>query len=312
MKEKPFKTPVQWDVNISILRNPLLWYQLFIVVLVSNSYLVLLLVGINLFEYHWQDIPASLSIGSFVAGGFFLAFSLMLFLMYWRGIPTTYILQDGYIEQHTLSPGKKATGLLSIFGILSGKSAGYTAAGATLLAQSREQISVKWEDATHLEVFPKRNEIQLHDDWHTVMQVVCPKGQFGEILRFIEEKTEQHSNPKKPELCTETSFVKKVILSIFALIFGFFLFPRLPIHYVGAFAIATIIFALLTLWSKGYRQRLFSWILFLLPIIGVALAFVVGEVDMHRSGAIYALLIEILLLLYFMGIGLAVIFKYIK
>lgn len=55
--------PTQWEVNISILNNPLLWFQLFMVALISSSYLTLLLVGFNLFEHAWDDIPASLSIG---------------------------------------------------------------------------------------------------------------------------------------------------------------------------------------------------------------------------------------------------------
>ena len=102
------------------------------------------------------------------------------------------------------------------------------------------------------------------------------------------------------------------MLSLFSLIFGIFLFPRLPIHYVGIFAIATIVFAFLALWSSGLKQRVFAVILFLIPVIGVTLAFVSGEVDMSRQGAIYALLIELFILGFFLFIGMGVILKYIK
>jgi len=312
MKKKSLNMPIQWDVNISILKNPLLWFQLFMVAFIASSYLMLLMVGFNLFEHHWEDIPASLSVGLIIGGGLFIALSLIMFLMYWRGIPTTYVLKDKNIEQHTLARGKKTSGLLSLFGILSGKSAGYTAAGATLLARSREQIAVEWKDATSLEVFPKRNEIQLHNDWHTIMQVVCPADQFDNILQFIQQKTEKNRLPEKVKENMETPFAKKVILSIFSLIFGIFLLPRLPIHYVGIFAIATIIFAFMALWSSGVRQRLFGIILALLPIIGVALAFILGEVEMSQQGAIYALLIELLILGFFIFLGLGVVLKIIK
>ncbi len=60
MENQPLNTPEQWDINISILKNPLLWFQLLMVALLASSYLTLLMVGINLFEYHWEDIPASL------------------------------------------------------------------------------------------------------------------------------------------------------------------------------------------------------------------------------------------------------------
>ena len=304
--------PRQWEISISTLNNPLLWFQLLMVALISSSYLFLLLIGINLFEGRWEDIPASLSIGLIMAGGLFTAFSLVLVLMYWKGIPTKYVLRDGYIEQHTLARGKKTAGLLSLFGILSGKSAGYTAAGATLLAQSREVIAVNWKDATSLEVFPKRNEIQLHDEWHTIMQVVCPEEQFDSILHLIQQNTEEYILPDRAKQDRATPFAKKVILSIFALIVGIFLFPRLPVHYVGAFAIATIIFAFLALWSSGLKKRVFGGILLLLPIVGLALASVFGEVYMSQPGAIYALLIELLMLGCFMLLGLGVVSKHVR
>ena len=180
------------------------------------------------------------------------------------------------------------------------------------MAHSREVIAVKWKDSTSLEVFPERNEIQLHNDWRTIMQVVCPEDQFENILHFIQQKTEKNGKPEKLKQNTETPFAKKVILSIFALIFGIFLFPRLPIHYVGIFTIATIIFAFLTLWSSGLKQRIFGGILLLLPIVSVALAFVFGEVDMSRQGTIYALSIELLILGYFMLLGLGVASKYVR
>ncbi len=312
MGKQPLNTPEQWDINISILKNPLLWFQLLMVALLASSYLMLLMVGINLFEYHWEDIPASLGVGLVVGGGLFIALSLVLFVMNWRGIPTKYVLQDKHIEQHTLARGKKTAGLLSIFGILSGKSAGYTAAGATLLATSREQIAVEWKDATSLKVFPKRNEIQLHNEWRTVMQVICPENQFDNILQFIQQKTEKNKLPEKVKENTETPFAKKVILSIFSLIFGVFLFPRLPIHYVGVFSIATMIFAFLALWSTGLKQRIFGGVLFLLPIIGVSLAFLAGEVDLSHQGAIYALIIELIALGFFLVLGLGVVLKIIK
>lgn len=302
----------QWEVRISTLKNPLLWFQLVMVSLVSSSYLLLLLVGINLFEGSWEAIPASLSIGLIMAGGFFTALSLVLVLMHGRGVPTKYVLHDDYIEQHTLARGKKTAGLLSLFGVLSGKNAGYTAAGATLLASSREVIAVRWKDATSLKVFPKRNEIQLHNEWRTTMQVVCPGDLFDHILQSIQQHTAKYSTPEKPKGTTEIPFARKVILSLFALIFGLFLFPRLPIHYVGIFAIATILIAFLTLWSSGLKQRIFGGLLLLVPIVSVALAFVFGEVDLSQPGAMYALIIELIILGYFMLLGLGVALKFIR
>ncbi len=303
--------PLEWDINISILHNPLLWFQLFIVALLSSSFLLFLLVGLNLHENQWENIPSSLLVFLTMGGGLFLALSLITFLLFGRGIPTKYILRDGYIEQHTLSKGKKAVGVLGLFALLSGKNAGYTAAGATLLAHSREQIAVAWKDVFELQVFPNRKEIRLHNEWRTTMQIVCPSDQFNKILQTIEKKTEKnHKNEKEAEK-RETPFSIKVILSLLTLIFGIFLFPRLPIHFVGIFTIATMLFSFLALWSNGFKKQVFGGILFLLPIIGVGLAFLVGEVDFSQSGAIYALIIELMILGFFIALGLGIFSKYI-
>jgi uncharacterized membrane protein len=237
---------------------------------------------------------------------------LIMFVMYWRGIPTRYILRDNYIEQHMLNRRKKTVGFMGLLALLSGKSAGATAAGASLLAYSREQIATQWKDVSKLEVFPKRREIQLSDEWHTVMQIVCPEDKFEDILYFIQKKTEKHIVIDKDDKSIETPFATKMMFSILALIFGIFLFPRLPIHFVGIFTIGVIIFSLLSLWSEGLKQRIFGGILFILPIICVALAFVFGEVDMSQQGAIYALLIELLLLSFYLLLGCSIVFKYIR
>ena len=196
-----------------------------------------------------------------------------------------------------------------LFALLSGKNAGYTATGASLLAHSREQIAVAWKDVFELQVFPKRKEIQLHNEWRTTMQIVCPDDQFDKILQTIEKKTEKNHKTEKEAEKKETPFAIKVILSLLTLVLGIFLFPRLPIHFVGIFTIATMLFAFLALWSSGFKKRVFAAILLLLPIIGVGLAFVVGEVDFSQSGAIYALIIELIILGFFLLLGLSIFFR---
>lgn len=308
--EKPLAIlPLEWDINISILRNPLLWFQLFITAFLSSSFLLFLLVGLNLYENHWEEIPSSLLVFLSIGGGLFLAFSLITLLFFGRGIPTKYVLRNEYIEQHTLSKGKKTVGVLGLFALLSGKNAGYTAAGASLLARSREQIAVAWKDVFEVQVFPKRKEIQLHNEWRTIMQIVCPDDQFDKVLQIIEEKTETDHKLKETDKKRETPFAWKVILSLLTLVLGIFLFPRLPIHFVGLFTIATMLFAFLALWSSGFKKRVFAAILFLLPIIGVGLAFVVGEVDFSQKGAVYALIIELIILGFFLLLGLGIFFK---
>lgn len=312
MKTQSIHIPIEWDLNISILKNPLLWFQLLVASLLSGSYLLLLLVGLNLYEYQWQEIPSSFIIGFTIGGGLFVALGLITVLMFHRGIPTRYILSDNYIEQYTLIRGKKSVGIMGFLALLSGKSAGATAAGSGLLAHSRERITTNWDEVSKLEVFPKRCEIRLLNQWHTVMQIVCPKDQFQSILHFIEHKTQKNIMLEKEDQSIKTPFATKITLSILALIFGVLLFPRLPIHFVGVFTIGVMVFSLFSLWSEGLKQRIFGGILFVLPLIGVSLAFVFGEVDMSSKGAIYALLIELSILAFYLLLGRRIVFRCTK
>jgi len=308
------KLPYKWNINISSLKNPLLWFQLLLVSFLPALFLLLFLVGLNLFEYHWQYIPDSIITAAIIGSGLFLVFSLIMLLMYGRGIPTKYVLKNKYIEQHTLSRGSKMAGILSFLGIFSGKNAGYTAAGATMLAKSREVIAVNWKDINHLEVFPERKEIRLHNDWRTVMQIICPDKQFDIILRFIKDKTKDSISLQKSinTVTKETSLAYKVMLTILSLTLGILLMPKLPIRIIGIFSIAIIIFAFLALWWSGIKKRVASVILFLLPFIGAGLSFALGYINMSRQGTVYALVIETLLLAYFILLGLAIFFRRIN
>jgi len=299
------KTPFEWEIEIPILKNPLLWFQMGMAVSGAVSFLALLLVGLNLFEDDWEQIPGSVAVGLIVGGGIFAAMSLILAVMYWRGIPTRYIVQDGHIEQHTLTGKAGAINRAGALALLSGSGAGVTAAGSGALARSREAIAVGWTDVTETRVFPSRREIQLHNDWRTIMQVVCPVDQFDEIRQYIQKATETDGRAANRERTRETPFAQRVILSIFSLVFGILLLPRLPIHYVGLFTIATVIAALLSLWSSGVKRRVFGVILSSLPVVGVGLAYLMDEVDMGQPGARYALAVELLVLGFFLVLGVS-------
>lgn len=307
------KTPFIWSLNISIVKNTLLWFQLFMVSFVVFLFMLILLLSANLFQYQWDAIPSSLVVSSIIGGGFFITLSLVLFLIYIRGIPTSYVFNEDSIEQYTLNHEKKSFSLLALLGIASGKSTGFTAAGANLVARSRQHIVVKFSEVKSIENHPNQSEIRLKNEWRTLMQVICPKEEFEVISAAIINKTQQCKQPlneldkknKKPE----TTFAKKLLLSFITLVFGGFLFVRLPIHYVGVLAIVTIILAFLSLWTNGRKQTVFAIILSMTPIIAVLLGINYDGVSLSRSGSFYALTIEIILIAFFILLGLSRLFK---
>lgn len=121
MKKENTDNIKTWNVNISILKNPLLWFQVFIIAFVVFLFMLVLLVEANLFQYQWEAIPSSFVVAIIIGGVFFSVISLILLVVYIQGIPTTYVLNDKTIEQYTLSKKKKTFSFLSLLGVASGK-----------------------------------------------------------------------------------------------------------------------------------------------------------------------------------------------
>jgi len=304
MNNSNIDKPTIWNINIPVLKNPLVWFQLLMVAFVVFAFMLVLLLFANLFQYQWDAIPSSVLTALIIGGGIFIVFSLVLIIMYAGGIPTSYVINDEFIEQYTLRENKNSFSLLSLLGIASGKSAGFTAAGASLMAQSRQYIAVKWKNVDCIEVRANYSEIQLKNKWRTVMQVVCKKEQFESIKKTISNKIQAQSQKSKPKQTDEMSFARKLLLSVLVIICGGFLFVRLPIHYVGLLTIATMLMAFLSLYSKGLKKKISSASLAILPIIAVVGAYLHSEVSLARSGAYYALVIEILSIGFFILLGI--------
>lgn len=292
-----------WEINLPALKNPLLWIQLAITAFASTAFLALLLLALNLYEDQWERIPESLMIGFFVGSGIFIAFALITVLLFWRGVPTRYVLQPDHIEQHTLSKLSRIANRLGPLAILTGSSAGFSAAGASLLARSREVVAINWQDVTAIKTSPKRQEIKLYNDWRPIMQIICPSEQYEQILQKVQQKTEKSTTTFRAK-AQETPLAIILILSLVTLICGFFLFPDLPVRYLPIFTIGNVILAFLTLWSSGNKQRIFGALLLVLTICGLVLALINGETALYREGANYALIIEVIALGFFGWLGL--------
>lgn len=291
----------EWEINIPTINNPLLWYQLVVMAGVGASYVFFLLLGLNIYERQWHDIPDSFVVGLTLFAGMFIAFSLIMLIFFGRGSQTKYIVNDEGIVQQTFSGKIKKFRWLGLLSIFSNTGAGYTAAGASLLSGSRDIISAEWKDISRIEISSIRNEIELKDGWHTVMQVFTSPEEYDRVVEFVRSKVEVSEEESEKKSRT---FANRIFLTLFALLFGFMLFPRLPIHYIAPFVLLTVVFALFALWSDDPKKRIFSLLLMAVPVIGSGLGlYMDGLSDMDKSGAIYAICIEIFLLGYFVWLG---------
>ncbi len=307
MKEKNNKSiDLTWEVKTSLKNNPLVWFQLFIVSIVGPGFVLLLLLSLNLFENRWENIPDSFLVGFILFFCFFIVMSLILFLIS-KGITTRYTVSKDLVVQETLSGYGRFARIIAFLGILSGQRQGVTAAGATLLAQSREVLAINWKDISNVEEYNNRFEIRLKNQWRTVMQIICLPDNYQNILNEVHKIIKTQKPPKE-----EASGFSKIILTLLALLMGMFLLPKLPINFPGAFTIPMIILAFPVIWSTKKLQKFSAVTIFVLQIVGISLAFYFKEVDFTKEGTKYAMAIQIIAFIFYLYICARVFFSRVK
>lgn len=67
--------------------------------------------------------------------------------------------------------------------------------------------------------------------------------------------------------------------------------------------------AFLALFASGAKQQIFAIVLFILPIAAILAAVHFGELDFTRDGTIYALIIEIISVVFFMLLATSILLK---
>ncbi len=290
---------MEWEVSAPVLKNKLFWYQLAVVSGSGALFVLLLLLGLNLYERHWEQIPDSLTVGGVLFAGMYISFGLIALAMFFRGSVTRYVLSYSGIYQYTLQRRSKLFQWLGLLGILSGKSAGYTAAGASMLADARSTVYVEWSEVCCTEVSSGSHEIMLRDEWHTKMQVFCPQEKCEKILGIIQSKVKREKDPVAKNTPESMTFLHKILFTLFGVIFGIFLLPSLPVPVVPLFSLIMLLIFLLALWSDGKKGRVAALAVLLLAIGLPAISAVAGGVSYQKDGAAYALVIEVVLYFYF-------------
>ena len=297
-KKSKVESIVEWEVPAPVIKNPLIWFQSVLVVGLGATFVFLLLIGANLYERHWEQIPDSLTVWFFLFLGMAVLYGIAMLLILAGGTVTRYELDDGGIAQYSLYKKRKFFKWLGLLGLFSNTSAGYTAAGSALLSGAREAIGITWDEVTHIETYPFRHEIRLKNDWRTQMQVFCPKEKYEEVLDVARVHIIEVPAAKQP-----MPFAHKVFLSFFSLVFGIFLFPELPIEVVPLFTLVMMLSALFALWSEGRKKGIASLITLLFATGLPTISAVINGVGMQRDGALYALIVEALLYLFFVIVG---------
>ena len=170
---------IQWQISVPIFRNRVILKQLGLAIGIPFG-LVALVIGLT----SGKSVYTLYGLGLIAA----LLFFTWLFIMaVYRGkYETEFVLdQKGVLCRTQAKQAKKdriVNALTVMLGLLSGKPA---VAGAGMMAQSRQEVFIRWSRLTKVKYKPKSRTILLRGGWTENIALFCADENYEQIEAFV-------------------------------------------------------------------------------------------------------------------------------
>jgi len=165
---------MEWTISVPILRNSIILKQLGIAIGIPFGILLLFLLWVQ--AYYGVGLIAVL----------FLLTYLLIKIVWGGNYEVGFELDHTGIRSYTLKiqVGKNRiiNTLAVVLGLFSGKPA---VAGAGLLAQSRQEVSVKWKNIRKVKYLPQKQAVLLRGGFTENIAVFCTPVNYPEVETFI-------------------------------------------------------------------------------------------------------------------------------
>lgn len=291
-----------WIADYPIMRNRTVAISLLAVATISVGLVGLLLIGLAVGDGNYEFVAQLLKI----IAGIWLGFLLLLFgigrFFFGGKVLMEVIINNRGVTQIQRSDRAKSANLAAVLGgLLVGGGRGLGAAGAGMLAASRETQGCEFGDFQAARGNPRTGEIRLKDDWHTVMQLFAPVEHYGEAMRRIESGIAKAGrNRPVPK---DIPVAVKALVSLVAVVFGTFLLAGFPLAITAPGLLLIVALAMTTILIRPALRPILGWVLAGLVVVGVAVAFQVDPPALSEPGAGLVLGIELAVLGLFVLFG---------
>jgi hypothetical protein len=179
MREK-----IEWSIKVPIFRNPVILRQLALAVGIPFGliFVIMLASGATLKDLRYPAILVGL-----------LFFLTWLFIrIVWGGkYDAEFVIDDKGIRCRTAARQARQNRIINaltvVLGLLSGKPA---AAGAGILAQSRQDVLVKWGGINKIKELPGRNTIMVYGGFAQNIAVFCTPENYAQVRERIAAKAQ--------------------------------------------------------------------------------------------------------------------------
>jgi len=176
---------LQWETSVPIFRNTIILKQMAIAIGIPFG----LVVGILLIASRGEGAREYSLYGlALIAAMFGLAY-LVIMIAYGGKYQVGFVLDRAGVQCYTCARqarrNRVINGLTAILGILARRPA---AAGAGILAASRQSTSLKWRDMRKTKFYPQQYTIVLHGGFAQQIAVFCTPDNYGVVEAFIRSR----------------------------------------------------------------------------------------------------------------------------
>lgn len=175
-----------WEYSLPLATNRFVLYDLGKVLLLTWGFILTLFTVIGLFIGDYQLILQMLVVFTIVIPVIGVALLLVMIVFFGNRMRVRFCLDSTGVKMEFLSKrGRWANRLAILFGLLTLNPA---AAGAGLLAASRQKLSYRWKDFTAYRMYPKNATITLMGRLHGVLRLHSEARDFAKIQQRVIEK----------------------------------------------------------------------------------------------------------------------------
>jgi hypothetical protein len=183
-KALPATGEISWELNVPLLTNQFILYDLLKVWGISSLFLLLLLTGIVVYDRNWRAFSAILPVVGLVSAIILALFILVMLVFFGNRFPMGFSLgPQGAIVVSLSRRGRWGNRLAVVLGALAGKPG---VAGAGLLGMAQETTEMVWDDVRRLKIHPRTRVISLMDSWHVVLRLYCTPENYPVVLNAVQ------------------------------------------------------------------------------------------------------------------------------
>jgi hypothetical protein len=179
------QTEFEWEIDVPIFRGRIILSQLALAIGLPFGLLGIILIIstggkiLNIYGLYAAGLVGTL----------FLLTYIFIMIVYKGKYAAGFVIDDKgiicYTQKRQAKYNRIINGLTVVLGLLSGKPA---AAGAGLLAQSRQSVLIKWKNIQKVKLYPKTKTIMVSGGFTEKIAVYCTAENYSEVESLIKSK----------------------------------------------------------------------------------------------------------------------------